>query len=154
MTILITDKDNYRRAFTGFRMMMLFPVFLALTSCGTSYTLKSLPVPPFKTIKGKGIEILTDTSFKLCNAKKTLRVARSLDRQLEISLISSDSWSFAVFGGLRGQVGGVFAGFDGFRANFTKNSRGPSPRYVRRRRNAETSALKDPSAIVYRPSPC
>jgi hypothetical protein len=31
------------------------------------------------------------------------------------------TWSFAVIGGLCGQVGGVFAGFDRFRANPTKN---------------------------------
>jgi hypothetical protein len=35
-------------------------------------------------------------------------------------------WNFAVFGGLRGQVGGVLAGFDAFRANPTENTETPA----------------------------
>jgi len=45
----------------------------------------------------------------------------------EIDLFTnSEDWSFAVFGGLRGQVGGVLAGFAGFRANSTENPEAPA----------------------------
>jgi hypothetical protein len=47
--------------------------------------------------------------------------ARSIGRSAYLSI-----WSFAVFGGLRGQVGGVLAGFAALRANPTDNPETPA----------------------------